>query len=110
MYKYSSNLLLCVSLLDEDVVLLLVVVQAKAVAGAKSYQLPLGVQGEGGDHCRRLALHQGKRLEAWREQHRLLSHVQPSVALINKESNNILIGWHSSIVGWYSDYRDATGK
>lgn len=34
------HLFLCVSLLDEDVVLLLVVVQAKTVASAKSHQLP----------------------------------------------------------------------
>ena len=74
-------------LLDEDVVLLLVIVQAKAVAGAKSYQLPLRVQGEGGDHGGRLALHQTEGLEAWREQHRLLSHVQPSVALISEKNN-----------------------
>lgn len=57
------------------------------MAGAKRYQLPLRVQGEGSDHSRRLALDQGERLEAWRKQHRLLSHIQPSVALIDKKTN-----------------------
>lgn len=85
-------LFLCVSLLDENVILLLVIVQAKAVAGAKSYQFPLRVKSEGGDHSRRLALDQSKRLEAWRKQHRLLSHIQPSVALTNKKTNKTLLG------------------
>lgn len=42
LYLYPESLLFpCVSLLDEDVVPLLVIIQAKAVAGAESYQLPL---------------------------------------------------------------------
>lgn len=42
LYLYTESLLSpCASLLDEDVVLLLVIIQAKAVAGAESYQLPL---------------------------------------------------------------------
>lgn len=42
LYLYSEGLIFpCASLLDEDVVLLLVIIQAKAVAGAKSHQLPL---------------------------------------------------------------------
>lgn len=81
---------LCIALLDEDGVLLLVIVQAKAVAGAKSYQLPLWVQGEGSDHSRRLALHQGERLEAWGKQHWLFSHVKLSVALSDKKTNDKL--------------------
>lgn len=90
MYNYNFNFFLCISLLDEDVVLLLVIVQAKAMAGAKSYQLPLWVQGEGSDHSRRLALDQSKGLEAWRKQHWLLSHVQLSVTLINNKTNKTL--------------------
>lgn len=42
LYLYTESLLFpCASLLDEDVVLLLVIIQAKAVTGAESYQLPL---------------------------------------------------------------------
>lgn len=92
--KVSS---VCLSLLDEDGVLLLVIVQAEAVAGAKGHQLPLGVQGESSDHGRRLALHQGERLEARRKQDRLLSHIQPSVALID-EKNRELTGWSFEIL------------
>lgn len=44
------------SLLDKDSVLLLIVVQAEAVAGAEGHQFPLRVQVESGDHGRRLAL------------------------------------------------------
>ena len=51
------------------------------MAGAERHHLPLGVQREGGDHGGRLALHQGEGLEPGREQHRLLPHVQPRVAL-----------------------------
>lgn len=69
------------SLLDKDGVLLLIVVQAEAVAGAEGDQFPLGVQVESGDHSWRLALDQGKGLEARREQDRLLSYVQSSVSL-----------------------------
>lgn len=87
----------CLSLLDEDGVLLLVIVQAEAVAGAKGDQLPLGVQGESSDHGRRLALDQGERLEAWRKQNGLLSHIQPSVALID-EKNQQLTGWSFEIL------------
>ena len=67
--------------LDQHGVLLLVVVEAEAVAGAERYHLPLRVQREGGDHGGRLALDQGEGLEPGREQHRLLPHVQPRVAL-----------------------------
>jgi len=74
---------------DEDVVLLLVVVEAEAVARAEGHQLPLRVQREGGDHGGGLALDQSEGLEARREQHRLLSHVQLSVALMeNKKRKN----------------------
>lgn len=82
-----------VSLLDKDGVLLLVVVQAEAVAGAEGDQFPLGVQGESGDHGGGLALDQGEGLEAWREQDRLLPHVQPSVALRSTTANNWLSVW-----------------
>lgn len=92
--KVSS---VCLSLLDEDGVLLLVIVQAEAVASAKGHQLPLGVQGESSDHGRRLALYQGERLEARRKQNRLLSHIQPSVALID-EKNQQLTGWSFEIL------------
>jgi len=68
-------------LLDEHGVPLLVVVEAEAVAGAERHQLQLGVQRERGDHGGRLALHQGEGLEAGREQHRVLPHVQSRVAL-----------------------------
>lgn len=78
----------CVSLLDEDIVLLLVVVEAEAVAGAERHQLPLRVQGEGGDHGGGLALHQGEGLEAGREQHGILSHVQLSVTLLDHRSQS----------------------
>lgn len=78
----------CASLLDEDVVLLLVIEQAEAVASAKCYQLPLRVQGEGSDHGGGLALDQAERLKARREQDRLLSHVEPSVALVRKEGQS----------------------
>lgn len=76
------------SLLDEDGVLLLVVVQAEAVAGAEGHQLPLRVQVESGDHGWRLALDQGKGLEARGEQDRLLPHVQPSVALSGRRGGD----------------------
>lgn len=56
------------SLLDKDGVLLLIVVQAEAMAGAEGDQFPLGVQVESGDHSWRLALDQGEGLEArWKQ-------------------------------------------
>lgn len=87
------------SLLDEDGVLLLVVVQAEAVAGAEGDQLPLGVQVESGDHGRGLALDQGEGLEARREQDRLLPHVQPSVALRGRRGQDSLTDWAARLTG-----------
>lgn len=92
----------CWILLDNDVVLLLVVVKAKAVAGAKSHQLPLRMQRQCSDYSRRLALDQGEGLEARREHHRLIPHVQTSVTLVNKritDTNGInVVMWSSFVV------------
>lgn len=87
--SYSKLTLHCqrTILLDKDGVLLLVIKQTKAMTSAKCYQLPLGVQGKGSDHSRRLALHQTEWLKAWREQGRLLSHVKSSVALVCRKRN-----------------------
>ena len=83
------------------------------MACAKSYQLPLCVQGQGCDHSRRLALDQSKGLEAGREQYWVFSHIQSSVTLINNRTTN-----HTALVMrleldgyvYNNDTRDATGE
>lgn len=50
--------------LDKDLPPLLVIEEAKTVAGAEGHKPPLRVQGQGGDHSWGLALHQYKGLKA----------------------------------------------
>lgn len=73
--------------LDKDLPPLLVVKEAKAVAGAKGHEPPLRVQSQGCDHSRGLALHQHEGLEAGLKAHRSWAGTQalvplPAVALL----------------------------
>lgn len=58
------------------------------MTGSKGHQLPLRVEGQGGDHGWRLALDQGEGLETWRKLDWLLTHIQSSMALEHKERIN----------------------